>query len=113
MAGCDIRITLQRFNENARNEFNEPTSAWEVLATVWASKVDQPLAEIDRAAATQTGGRAVFRVRSNGITRGLTSRDRLVLSDDRVWNIVSVRDADAGRRRTVEIVAMIEGQGVL
>ncbi|WP_112317530.1 phage head closure protein [Rhodovulum viride] len=100
----DRRVTFERQGAG-RNALNEPTGAWESLATLWAARTD--LTETERAAAGQIGAvrAARFTLRRSDLALGLTAADRMKVGGH-VWNITGV----AARGRWVDVLAVSTGR---
>jgi len=100
----DRRITFQR-STDVNNEFNEPIQAWSDLATVWARRRDA--SDSEKFAAGQVGATLMSRfvIRSSVTARGIAPTDR-IRHDDRLWNILGIKQADEGRSRFLEITAI-------
>lgn len=104
----DRRITIER-EVTTRNEWNEPTSTWTVVGTVWASKEDVSDGEKLRAAEVGATITSRFRVLWSGITAGITPSDRLVYAR-RVFDISGVKEI--GRREGFEITAAASAESL-
>lgn len=103
----DRRIDLQRLDEDSRNEMNEPVISWSSIGKFWARRRD--VSDAERLSAAQEGSALTSRfvVRSNSVTRTLTTLDRLE-HDNRIWEIQGVKELDGGRYRFIEITASKE-----
>mgnify|MGYP000320119029 CR=1 FL=1 len=110
MPGRDQMITLQRFDETARNDLNEIVGRWVEVSRVWANRRDSADVERVVAAAEQSAVATRFVVRSNEVTRALTPKHR-VWDGQRAWNIKGLANGASGRHRTVEIVAVADSSG--
>lgn len=97
----DRRITIQRFTETGRDEFNEPVMSWADVAAVWAQQ--RPDRGAERFAAAQVSGTSVmtFHIRYRG---DLTVQDRLVY-EGRTFEIIAP-PREIGRRVVTEIDAV-------
>ncbi len=102
----DRRITFQRAAETS-NELNEPIETWTDLVTVWARRRDA--SDGEKVGAGQVGSTLMSRfvVRSSEITRDVIPTDR-IQHDGRLWNIQGIKEVDAGRRRFLEITAIMD-----
>ncbi len=97
----DRLITIERLTEGAANGFNEPAETWAEIAQEWAKKTDVSDGEKVTAGNTYSARLSRFVVRSNAVTRTVTSEDRL--SYDGVWDVKGVKELD--RNRFIEITA--------
>lgn len=103
----DRSITIQRSTETT-NEFNEPVLTWADFVTVRAKRRDtSDRQRIEMLAAGQVGAflSSRFTIRSSTETRTITPTDRLVHEGD-TWSIHGVKEADEGRKRFLEILAV-------
>jgi len=99
----DRLIVIQRINEGPKNAFGEPApSQWDALTSAWASRKDVSDAEKVTAGVELSVRRSRFLVRSNALTRSVTTSDRLNVDGD-PWDIVGVKERD--RNRLIEITA--------
>jgi len=111
MRGRDQLVTVQRFDESARDALNEPVGAWVAFCQVWAARRDQGDAEATTAGATGSVTTARFVVRDNSKTRGILPAMRL-WDGMRAWNIKQVlQHAHAGRRDLIDLVAVADSGG--
>lgn len=97
----DRRLTIRRFTETGRNEFNEPVISWADVATVWAQQ--RPNRGSERFAAAQIAGTAVmtFHIRYRS---DITVQDRLVYEGQEYEIVAPPREI--GRRVVTEIDAV-------
>ncbi|MGH6862465.1 MAG: phage head closure protein [Phyllobacterium sp.] len=97
----DRRITIPRFTETGRDQFNAPIKAWAPVETVWAQQ--RPNRGSERFAADQVAGTSVvtFHIRYRG---EVTTMDRLVY-ENRTYEIVAP-PREIGRRVVTEIDAV-------
>lgn len=111
MAGRDTRVTVQRFDDQARSPLNEPVGAWQTHCTVWASRKDVSNAESSVAGAMGSVVQTEFQLRSNLLTRAITPADRLMIGA-RVWNIKGILlNGHALRGDLVTIIAVADSTG--
>jgi SPP1 family predicted phage head-tail adaptor len=103
----DRRVTFRRASVT-RGAFNEATSAWSDLVTVWAAKAE--ISDGERVRAAQTGARvtARFTVRWSPDTAGVTAKDQLVC-EGRTFDIVGVKEI--GRRVGLEFTCAAQADG--
>lgn len=104
----DRRITIQRYDSSATDDFNEPIGAWTDYTTVWAKRSDPPdraRAEVLQAGQIGSSLMSRFVVRSSSKTRTVTPVDRLSY-DGAIWNIKNVKETSEGRRQFIEITAV-------
>lgn len=80
------------------------TAAWGTYATLWSAREPQAGSESQENQRLTVTQRWVFRVRSTSVTRGITTRMRVVLSDGTILGIASVRDAEDSQQE-IEILA--------
>lgn len=108
----DRRITIERATTTT-NSFNEPEPTWVALATVWAMRKD--ISDGEKFASGQVGSTLLsrFTIRSSTLTRTVSPVDRLSYGTTNdsppvptIWNILGVKEADAGRFRFLEITAV-------
>lgn len=97
----DRRLTIRRFMETGRNEYNEPIIEWADVATVWAQQ--RPDRGSERFAAAQVAGTSVmtFHIRYRP---DVSVRDRLVY-EGREFEIIAP-PREIGRRVVTEIDAI-------
>jgi len=97
----DRRLTIRRFGEIGRDEFNAPIVDWHDVTTVWAQQ--RPDRGSERFAAAQVNGTSVmtFHIRYRG---EVTVKDRL-LYEGREYEIVAP-PREIGRRVVLEIDAI-------
>ena len=97
----DRRLTIRRFMETGRNEFNEPILEWADIATVWAQQ--RPERGSERFAAAQVAGSSVmtFHIRYRP---DVTTKDRLGYKG-REYEIIAP-PREIGRRVVTEIDAI-------
>lgn len=100
----DRRVTFQQ-STDALNEFNESIQTWSDLATVWARRRD--VSDGEKVAAGQVGATLMSRfvIRSSVATRKIAPINR-IHHDDKIWNIIGIKQADEGRDRFLEITAI-------
>ncbi|WP_173995043.1 phage head closure protein [Agrobacterium tumefaciens] len=100
----DRSITIERFTETS-NEFNEPVETWTLLVKVRAKRRDA--SDGEKVAAGQAGATLMSRfvIRSSVAVRAIAPTDRIA-HDDKLWNIIGVKQADEGRNRFIEITAI-------
>lgn len=111
MAGRDIRIMVQMWDDTARSPLNEPIGAWLPVCEVWASRKDKSDNEAEVAGANGASTVAMFRLRSNAITRAITPAHRL-WDGARGWNIKGVMlDNHRGRNEVVTVTAIADSTG--
>src|SRR5262245_3002977 len=101
------RITLFRATA-ASNHFNEPTTTWCELTTIWAARRDASAGESYWAQEVGAEISARFTIRWSSQVADVDAHDRLVC-DSREFNITAVRDV--GRREWREIDAVSRSQG--
>lgn len=104
----DRRITLLRFGVTY-NTSNEPIEAWAEAGKRWASKEDVSDGEKVRAAQVGASVTTRFRVRSDSLTRTLTSADQIVY-DGSTYEIQGLKEI--GRREGIEITAHRSGDNM-
>lgn len=95
-------ISFQRAT-TTQDDYGEEVSTWTTLATEWAQVFWGRGDERRQAAAEQGSQSATFQVLSNGNTRSLTLRDRLVM-DGFIWDVVGIAP-DTPRRGHIELTA--------
>ena len=103
----DRSITIQRATV-VYNEFNEAVETWADLITVRAKRRDvSDRQRIEMLAAGQVGAflASRFTIRSSTETRTIKPTDRLI-HDGATWSIHGVKEADEGRFRFIEIMAV-------
>lgn len=100
----DRSITVERSMET-ENEFNEPVVTWSVFVKVRAKRRDA--SDGEKVSAGQLGATLMSRfvIRSSVTTRKVLPTDR-IRHDDRIWNILGIKQADEGRNRFLEITAI-------
>ncbi len=103
----DRRITVERYNESARDEFNEATGAWESYTTVWASRQDVSDAEKVTADQVNAVRSSRFVIRSSIKSRAITPNDRINYNS-LLWDIHGIKETREGRKRFLEITAMAQ-----
>lgn len=104
----DRKIVLQRFSEDARDEFNEVVPAWLPLATRAASYEPLSDGEKFRAGETAANASARFRIRWSQAVRYLGPKDRLIF-EGVAWEILRVKEI--GRREGIEITVSSRADG--
>lgn len=104
----DRRIRLERFDADARDEYNEPVPAWGLLANRSASY--EPLSDGEKFSASETAAEASARfvIRWSEAVKSLNPKDRLIFEGD-TWQIVRVKEV--GRREGIEITAGSRADG--
>lgn len=81
----------------------EPISAWSYIGRAWAKVLFGTGSERRAAGAEGASQAATFRVLSNGMTRGVTTDNR-ILFDRRGWDITSI--SPIGVNDEIEFVAV-------
>jgi SPP1 family predicted phage head-tail adaptor len=103
----DRRITIERstFGDDG---YGNPVYEWEPLATVAASRAD--VSDTERVAYGGIVSELISRfvIRAGGPAGTVKPVDRLAY-DGRIWDIMGVKEARAGRKRFLEITAKAEG----
>jgi len=100
----DRSITVERFTETS-NQLNESVQTWAVLLKVRAKRRDA--SDGEKVAAGQAGATLMSRfvIRSSIAARNVAPTDR-IHHDDKIWNIIGIKQADEGRNRFIEITAI-------
>lgn len=100
----DRSISVERSTET-ENDFNEPVVTWSVVVRVRAKRRDA--SDGEKVSAGQLGATLMTRfvIRSTVTTRNVLPTDR-IRHDDRLWNIIGIKQADEGRNRFLEITAI-------
>lgn len=100
----DRSISVERSTE-AENEFNEPVVTWSVFVKVRAKRRDA--SDGEKVSAGQLGATLMSRfvIRSSVTTRKILPTDR-ISHDEKLWNILGIKQADEGRNRFLEITAI-------
>lgn len=112
MAGRDIKVALQVWDEAARSALNEPVGAWADVCDIWASRKDKEDRESEVAGAQGSAAVTQFRVRSNSITRAITPGRHRIWDGARAWNIKGIMlDNHRGRGDVVTITAVADSTG--
>ena len=93
----DRRIKIQRVT-TSEDTFGQPIETWTDLITVWGEK--REIRGTERWTANQTISQVdiIYRIRYRS---SLTTKDRFVDEDNRVFNIVAI--LEIGRREGLEI----------
>lgn len=103
----DRKVTIQR-STATYNDLNEPVETWNDFITVSAKRRDaSDRQRIEMMAAGQVGSflASRFTIRSSMQARSINPTDRLV-HEGYVWSINGVKEADEGRFRFIEILAV-------
>lgn len=100
----DRRILLQRADTSSTNDLNEPITVWFDLREVWAKREDASDREQFTAGKVSGSLLSRFKVRSNTLTRSLSTADRISY-DGAIWDILGVKETTDGRRRFLWINA--------
>lgn len=103
----DRTITIQRATVTY-NDLNEPVEVWANFKTVRAKRRDvSDRQRVEMIAAGQVGAFLVsrFTIRSSTDTRTIKPTDRL-MHDGSTWSIHGIKEADEGRFRFLEIMAV-------
>lgn len=100
----DRSITVERSTET-ENEFNEPVVTWSAFVKVRAKRRDA--SDGEKVSAGQLGATLMSRfvIRSSAAARKIAPTDR-IHHDDKIWNIIGIKQADEGRNRFLEITAI-------
>jgi head-tail adaptor len=77
MAAMDRLVTVARRDMTARNALNEPVAAFADVGRVYAAIRQDSGAEAEAGAQARAVGVYVVRVRANGLTRSVTTHDRV------------------------------------
>ncbi|MBO9589069.1 phage head closure protein [Devosia sp.] len=101
----DRVIRLERYGVT-KDEFNQPTTTWSLLADRWASKEDVSDGEKVRASQVGSSLTTRFRVDYDEQTASLTTADRL-LHEGKTYDISGVKEI--GTREGIEITASLPG----
>lgn len=88
------RVTFQRLTEGAVDDYGNVYSGWEALATRSADLREQKGRERITGGALLDRGMATMRVRSDSVTSGITSADR-VIARGITWAIKDALQVDA------------------
>lgn len=99
------RIRLLRWAVGATNAFGEPGETWKPERFVWAGKMDANDATRQRAAEVGSALTAWFKVRFSGVTKTLTTKDRLSFKG-RVYKIGGIKEIEDGRFLELTCVAL-------
>ena len=103
----DRRITIERYvvvgNDGAGSQITE----WRVLANVAASRHDVSDSERFAYGGIISDTLRRFTIRANGPQANVSGKDRLRY-ENKVWNIIGVKETRDGRNRFLEITAKAE-----
>lgn len=101
----DRAVRIERFS-STRDEYNQPVTAWTLLADLWASKEDVSDGEKVRAAQVGSSVTTRFRVVFDEITATINTADRLIC-DGKTYDISGIKEL--GTREGIEITASLPG----
>ncbi|MCB1516124.1 MAG: head-tail adaptor protein [Hyphomicrobiaceae bacterium] len=98
----DRRLTIVRAS-GSQNGYGELDRTWSTLTTIWAERRD--VSDGERIAMGEQTAALVsrFRVRSTGVTRTITARDRAICGGD-TFEITGIKEV--GRNAFLEITAI-------
>lgn len=98
----DRRITIERAVVTY-DALNNPVYDWKRYLSAWASQQD--VSDGERIAAAQIGADITtrFRVRYSEKMAGVNPKDRIAMTDGRLYDIAGVKEVD--RRQLLEITA--------
>lgn len=103
----DRRIAIERFNENGRNEYNEPIKTWEAFTTISAKKTD--LSDREKLSAGQVNSVRMSRfvIRYSTKSRTISPKDRIRF-DGLIWDINGIKEVSEKRKRYIELTALAQ-----
>lgn len=105
--GLDRRITIERYIEGARDEFNEAVEAWSAFAVIWAARKDVSDTEKVQSSQKSSALMSRFTIRNLGPIKSLNTKDRINY-DGAVWSILGVKENGEGRNRFLEVLSVRE-----
>lgn len=110
MAARSLLVTVLRVVEVGRDAANAPITEDQAQGTIWAAKAD--LTDQEGLAAGQVAGArvALFRMRANALSLGITSDDVLA-GGGRRWGVTGAIEGAQGRRREVIVTAVERSDG--
>jgi len=95
------RVTIQRRDESAVDEYGNATGAWANVTTRGADIREMPGKETIESGILMEVSPATVRIRSDAVTRAITTADR-VQARGIVWDIEATTELDA-KQRMIEL----------
>lgn len=95
------RITVERRDESAIDDYGNATGAWATFVTRCADILEMPGREAIKSGVLMDVAPATIRIRSDSVTRAITTADR-VQARGVVWDVEATTELDA-KRRMIEL----------
>jgi SPP1 family predicted phage head-tail adaptor len=91
------KVTIQRRDESALDEYRNATGAWVTVTTRKADILEMPGREAIKSGVLLDVAPATIRVRSDATTRAVTTADR-IQARGVIWDIEATTELDAKQR---------------